>query len=211
MEIPTHMFKHPFTCMVFGPSGSGKSELIFKILKYNQSLIQPAPQKIIYCYSIWSDKFNKLHDVYPSIQFQEGIPSVDNFNSNLNNLLILDDLMTKAKSESMLELFTVHSHHLNISVFLLAQNVFCQSKNFRTMSINTHYFILLNNPRDKSQINCLSRQMYPKNVKFLEECYEDAVSEPFGYLFIDFKTDTSPILRVQSNILENRIIYKPKD
>jgi hypothetical protein len=67
---------------------------------------------------------------------------------------------------------------------------------FVNLKFNTHYFILLK----KSQINCLSHQMYPKNAKFLEECYEDAVSEPFGYLFINFKTDTSPILRVQSNI-----------
>jgi len=89
------------------------------------------------------------------------------------------------ESEDIFNLFTTHSHHQNIAVFLVTQNIFEQGKYARSISINCNYLILMNNPRDKRQITDLSGQMFPKKLNRVVEAYEDAVSKPYGYLFID--------------------------
>ncbi len=53
--------------------------------------------------------------------------------------------------------------------------------------------------------------MFPGDTKFLNECFTDATSEPHGYLFLDFKQNTSEYLRVRTKILEiNPVIYLKK-
>ena len=212
-SVDSHTFKHPFICMLAGPSQSGKSTLLTKILEYNQQLITPSPTRIVYCYARWSDGFNKLKEIFTEVEFNEGLPDIDQFSINQNNLLILDDLMHQAeKDKSILELFTTDSHHANISVFLITQNLFSQGKFSRTISLNCQYLFILNNPRDKAQIYNLARQMFPTNPLFLIECYEDATSKEYGYLFLDLTQSTNNKYRVQSGITpyETRIIYEPK-
>jgi hypothetical protein len=43
----------------------------------------------------------------------------------------------------MCDLFTKGSHHRNISVVLLTQNVFHHGPNFRDISLNAKYLVLL--------------------------------------------------------------------
>ena len=212
-SIHDFMFKHPFACMLAGPSQSGKSTLLAKILENNQGMITPSPTKIVYCYARWSEGFNKLKTITPPIVFQEGLPDVDQFSVHDNNLLVLDDLMSQVeKDNSMLDLFTTDSHHANISVFLITQNLFSQGKYSRTISLNCQYLFILNNPRDKAQIHALARQMYPTNPHFLIECYEDATSQEYGYLLMDLTQSTENKHRIQSAITpgDTRIIYEPK-
>lgn len=204
-------FKHPFTCMLAGPSGSGKTTLIHKILKYNHQLIYPNVNQILYCYSRYQPFFDKIkHDV-PNIVFHEGLPDIDELDSSNNNLIILDDLMQQV-DQSILHLFTVDSHHKNISVFFLTQNLFSSNKHNRTISLNSHYLFLFNNPRDRSQINYLARQMFPTKSKFLIEVYEYVTSKEYGYLFLDFKQSTPNDNRVQTGIFpdEQRMIFQAK-
>ena len=213
-SIPTHVFNHPFCCMIAGPSQSGKSTLLAKILHNNKIMITPQPARIIYCYARWSNDFEKLKLVYPIIEFREGLPDIDVFSATQNNLFILDDLMTLAeKDKSIVELFTTDSHHKNISCFLITQNLFSQGKFARTISLNCQYLIILNNPRDRGQIFNIARQMYPHSPKFLTECYEDATSKKYGYLFVDMSQATPNNYRVQTGITpdDQRIIYQLKN
>ncbi len=39
----------------------------------------------------------------------------------------------------------------------------------RSVSLNTNYFVIFNNPLDNDQIRAMSSQMYAKNSKFLVE------------------------------------------
>lgn len=59
--------------------------------------------------------------------FQEGLPNLKQFDSQLHMLLILDDLMAVAY-ELVVNMFTKISHHRNVSIFFLTQNVFHESK-----------------------------------------------------------------------------------
>ena len=216
-DIPDYVFKHPFTCMIAGPSKSGKTTLLKKILHANNSIIDHPPERIVYCFSRWQDGFEELKSVQPFIEFKQGLPDIEKFNPRINNLLILDDLMTECgKEQSIKEIFTIDSNHQNISVFFLTQNLFSNEKNNRTISLNCNYMIILNNPRDRLQLSYLARQMFPDNSKFLMECFSDAVeNKHYGYLLLDFTQTTYKDHRVQTEICFDesssvkRIIYLP--
>lgn len=207
------IFVHPFTCLIAGPTQSGKTMLLKSILENNQTMINPPPTRIVYCYVDWQSKFDEMKSVNPAIEFHRGLPDFDSIYATERNLLILDDLMSQCQNnDTILNLFTTDSHHKNISVFLVSQNLFTQGKCARTISLNCHYMIILNNPRDQSQINYLARQMYPRNQGFLTECYENATRVPYGHLFIDLKQATDPKYRIQTGISpdQQRFVYIPK-
>jgi hypothetical protein len=98
--------------------------------------------------------------------------------------LILDDLILECGNDkTILNIFTRDSHHLNISVFILSQNIFPQEKYARMISLNCQYIILTNSPRDRRQVEVLAQQIRPKDANCILEAYLDAVnSKNFGYL-----------------------------
>ena len=147
------------------------------------------------------------------IEFKEGLPDIEDFDSKKNNLLILDDLMREScKDTSIYDIFTVDSHHKNISVFFLTQNLFPKEKNARTISLNCNYIITTCNPRDRAQLFHLARQMYPDKMQYLLECFKDSMDKPYGYTVLDLTQTTPGYLRVQTGICpgEERIIYQEK-
>ena len=57
-EIKEEIFEHPFTCMICGPTQSGKTCLLSKILEQNKQLIKPKIDKIIFCYGKWQPAYD---------------------------------------------------------------------------------------------------------------------------------------------------------
>jgi hypothetical protein len=160
----------------------------------------------------WQDAFGKMNNVWPKPQFIKGILEIESINPKENNLLILDDLMNKCDNdERILDLFTTDSHHKNISVFLLSQNLFSKGKHSRTISLNSNYMIILNNPRDRSQIQFIARQMFPKESKFLVESYEDATSTRYGYLLIDLKVKKMTFEFKVESCQMNKVLFIKKN
>ena len=101
--------------------------------------------------------------VFPKVEFIQGIPldlDKDTFiNPKIKNLIILDDLIsTASKDPRITELFTEGSHHRNLSVVAINQNLYYNKD--ATQRRNCHYLILFNNPVDKLLVMTLSRQMY---------------------------------------------------
>ncbi len=209
-NIEPIVFRSPFAAMLCGPSQSGKTVLLIKILQNVRQMVHPPPDRIMYCYAESQEIFNTV----PNIELHRGIPDSDMFDPNKNNMLILDDLMEKSENNpDVQKLFTVDAHHKNISIFLISQNLFSKGKCARTISLNCNYLIIFNNPRDRQQIQCLARQMYPRTANFLIEAFDDATeTQNFGYLFLDLTQKTKQKNRIQTCILPNetRIIYQPK-
>ena len=204
---------HPFTCIVSGPSGSGKSSLIKSIIEEN--VIEPRPNKIVWLYAEDQPLYKSLKDDN-RVEFIKGIPDdlESQFDIRDNNVLILDDLMTQLHSDERLtRLFSVGSHHKNLSVVFIIHNLFHQGKEMRTLSLNSHYIILFKNPRDRLQISTLARQMYPGKSKYLVEAFENATTGAYGYLLIDLKPTTAEILRIRTGILprDTQFVYIHKD
>lgn len=212
--IEPTFFQHPFTCLIAGPQQSGKTSLVKNILSFNNVLIHPQPERIVFCFSVWQPVFDDLKNQISNIEFSQGLINIDQFDQSSKTLLILDDLMSECESDkSIMTLFTIDSHHKNISVFLLAHNLFSKGKYTRTISLNCSYLIVFKNPRDKSQIFALARQMFPDKINFLMEAFSDAIdNKGHSYLFIDLKQHTPERNRIQTSILpaDLRIIYTPK-
>ena len=116
--------------------------------------------------------------------------------------MVIDDQMENAGGDKrIVNLFTRGSHHRNLSVIYILQNLFHQGKNSRSISLKSHYLVLFKNPRDKLQILTLAKQMYPGQTDFFIKRYEEAVRRPFGYLLVDLKTTTQYNCRLRTNVL----------
>lgn len=118
--------KHPFTMTISGPTGSGKTHWVQKMIKEALFISHPSPKHIYYLYGEFQPSFASIIGV----TFIKGIPNDLLSNINLKNntiWIIIDDLMHAAtKRQVISDLFTKGSHHRNISVILLVQNFFKQ-------------------------------------------------------------------------------------
>ena len=197
-------WKHPFTSIVSGPTSSGKTQFVLKLLENSNIMFTEKPQNIRWFYG----EFQKwmLYPKYSEIEFIEGLPHDVDVNPSKVNVFVIDDLMHET-DETIAKLFTKGSHHKNISVILLTQNMFHQNKHARSISLNAHYMIIFKNVRDASQITNLAKQMYPGKIKYLKDSYADATSKPYGYLMIDMKPDTSELLRLRTDIFPGEVHY----
>jgi len=191
MESFDIRLKSPFTAIVAGPTGSGKTHLLSRLISNAHIVSNPPPKEIIYCYGVWQKAFESIQGV----KFHEGLLDIKEAipRDGEARWLIIDDLMDKANEQTD-ELYTKFSHHMNISVFFVVQNLF--RKQQRTMSLNTHYLFLFKNPGDSSFISHLARQVYPHNSKFMVEAYQNATQKPHSYLLVDLKQNTDDRLRL---------------
>ncbi len=200
-------FKHPFTCVIAGPTGSGKSHFVSRLLAHVQTMIDPPPEHVVWCYGEWQD----LYATIQGVEFVEGLPDVKTLDPSVRTLVVMDDLMAETDGR-VTKLFTQGSHHRNISVIYIVQNLFNKNKENRTISLNSQYMVLFKNPRDASQITHLAKQMYPGHIKYVQEAFEDATAVPYGYLLVDFKQDTPEHMRLRTNIFpgETQYVYLHK-
>lgn len=199
---------HPFSMIIAGPSGAGKSVRVAQLIKFKERMITPSPKKIYFCYSEWQTLYDS--NEFSGVEFVQGLIDVNNLNKNIENLVIIDDLMTLlAQKEGLVisEIFTKHSHHKNLSVVLITQNMFERGIHMRNCQLNSHYQMVFKNPRDRQQIGHLARQMFPNNSKFMLSAYIDATAKPYGYLFIDLKQNTDDIMRLRTGIFPNELCY----
>ena len=192
-------FKHPFTCVVAGPSGSGKSMLVRNILKNFQTLTDITKDniRVKWCYKKFQPIFKfKLSDNV-KIDYYQGLDYTSGY-----DFMVVDDLMTEiGDNKNFAELFTIDSRKDHFSLFFITHNLFYQGKYMRTISLNSKYIILMKNPRGKAQLNVLCRDIFPGKNRYLVDSYIDATNKPFGYIRIDCTADTPDIYRVTSELI----------
>ena len=189
----------PFTAVVAGPTGSGKTEMLFNLIRNKENVCTDPPVEVVYCYGAWQEKFERLMEE-TGTKFHRGLPNVERDIANDGNprWLIIDDLMEEGSGKTQTnDLYTKHSHHRNISVFFVVQNLF--KKENRTLSLNTHYLFLFKNPRDKQVVVSLAKQAFPGKVAGVRKAYEMATEEPFSCLLIDMKQTTPESVRLLGN------------
>jgi hypothetical protein len=97
-------------------------------------------------------------------------------------------------------LFTRGSHHRNISVKLITQNLFQQVRNCRDISLNAKYLILFKNVRDKRQFSYLANQVHPEDSSGLFKAYLDVTKRPHGYLLLDLIQHSEDRYRFRTNV-----------
>lgn len=136
----------PFACFVVGCTGSGKSVSVLDWLKNSDKVFKTKFTKIYYFYgSCHQDIFNdsKLRHVIFSNDLNTMEKLIQKPHKPPGILIILDDLMNvTGGSEIFQNLYTKGSHHLNISVINIIQNIFYKSPIFVTLKENSQYIFI---------------------------------------------------------------------
>ena len=116
---PDHFmpWAHPFISMIAGPTCSGKSMFVRRFVYNIKHMMTPKPDRILWCYG----EYQTLYGTVEGIEFQQGLPDLDNLDPREKHLIILEDLMDET-DQRVASLFTKKSHHRNISVMYIAQN-----------------------------------------------------------------------------------------
>ena len=157
IECEDVKFEHPSNWLIGAQSQGGKTYFVYQLLKTTE-IFKPELPKIIYCYSEWQTIYEKMMVEINNITFIKGLPDIADLE---NVVIVLDDLMSDViENKSLLNLFTVGSHHKKISTLFLTQNIYEKGKYARTISLNCRYMVLFKNFRDQSQVLHLSRQLY---------------------------------------------------
>ena len=78
---------HPFTCIVFDPTSSAKFVFTLKLIKHDQEMISPPPERIIFCYG----EYKKIFDNYPGAEFHDGLPKLSSFDGKTRTPLVMGE------------------------------------------------------------------------------------------------------------------------
>lgn len=189
---------------VAGPSQAGKTEFVLQLLKARHMIFRESIKSVLWCYGIQDSRlqWSLQQEGYRSLR---GLPKESDLEPY--SICILDDLLSQSESsKEVTNMCTRAAHHKPCFIIIISQNIFPAGKQARTQSLNTHYFTIFKNPRDKLQFEILARQISPTKSKALISLYEDATRQPHGYLFIDFTQECPDEYRYRTNILNPPII-----
>jgi len=153
-----------------------------------------------------------LTSLHKKFSFHQGVLQNIGNEHGKTCLIILDDLLNEVYSKDVCDLFTKGSHHRNISLILITQNLFHQGRFCRDISLNAKYSVSLKNVRDKSRFQYLARQVHPEDSDSLYKSYLEATKRAHGYLILDFAQDTDDRLRYRTNVFADEyppIMYMP--
>ena len=154
------------------------------LLGHLEELFLNPPPIIHYCYGAWQDGFRDMEDA--GIQFHEGVPTTFHLQNWFpkGGLLVLDDLMVEGgEDKELLDLFTKHSHHQNITVLYLCQDMFPPGKYANSISKN------------------LLLQAFPTCWQDMMDVYQKVTERPFGYTVLDLHPASDDRKRVFSHLL----------
>ena len=207
------LLKHPFTMLVAGSTGSGKTRLVRDILSnYEKITTLNTHISVSWHYGVNQPLYREPID-NPAVQvrYKPGFPE----EAEGCDVLVLDDLQSSAGNDSRLsDLFTRYSHHRNVTVIFVVQNLFLQSKSMRNVSLNSHYLLLLSSRRDRNQISRLASQLYPGETSLFMNAYKTSLSREYGYLLVDLSPTTQEEYRLRTNILPEQypiVIFQKPD
>ncbi len=162
--------------------------------------------KIVFFYKQWQRLYDKMLESF-YISFVNEIPTTERikhlsqpYSNRGGSVLVIDDFMQELTKDVSI-LFSTLSHHLNITVFLLTQNLFSKNPVFRDISLNATYNFIFKNPRDSSQISHFGRQYAPGKSSFITSVYDKATHLPHSYILFDNHQETPNSIRLRSNIL----------
>ena len=102
------------------------------------------------------------------------------------------------EDKELLDLFTKHSHHQNITVLYLCQDTFPPGKYAKR---NAHYIVAFKNPRDQLGMKNLLLQAFPTCWQDMMDVFQKVTERPFSYTFLDLHPTSDDRKRVFSHLL----------
>ena len=189
---------------VVGPAGSGKTQLIGRMICNQEKIFRPVFDKILYFYKHYQQPYRQLEAECLAnkvdLQLNQGLEWNAIERGEIlkqRTLVVIDDLYDEAaNSKEFLDL-VIAGRHRNVHLMVLRHNLFQQSKYSKTIDLNVTQIVLFNSPRDSEQIGILGRQLGERST--LLKVYKRATQEAFGHLLIDLDVRSSRNLRYCSH------------
>ena len=132
MDYGNWELHHPFSMLVAGPRGAGKSEFIKQLLSLKRYIITNPPEIIVWFYGRHQpDLFRSLSQEIPSIEFYEGLTTNIEiiFDRSKQNICIINDLVQSASGNQLVKNLFINGRDLSLSVVFVRQNLFYSGKN----------------------------------------------------------------------------------
>lgn len=196
--------------VVVGPSGSGKTFLVSQILKQHETIFKPNFEQFVYFYNHFQPIYEELRNNIGPEKFQlcQGVDwsILDKTTAaNKQTLLIFDDVYQEVSGSKEFLNLAISGRHQKLHLLVLKHNLYQQSQNSKTIDLNVTQMLLLRNPRDTYQIDCLGRQLGCR--EHLLSAYKRATQDQFGHLLIDLDPRLNENLRLSSNITSKTSIF----
>ena len=176
--------KENFKLFISGPSRSGKTVFVQKLIE-NMDIFSRSPPKII------TLVYKVFQPIYYDMNIDHLVLDGDNLKERLINiangepmLIIFDDLINSNSLSELSDMFVVDGRHMNFSMIFISQKLFVNNDHYRQISLNCDYYTLFKNPRNALEIRNLASQMTPGKMK-LVSYYTEATKQAFSYLFIN--------------------------
>ena len=119
MDFEIFKLHHPFSMLMAGPRGAGKSELVKQLLSLRRFIMMNPPERIVWFYGRHQpDLFCSLAQEILCIEFYEGLPTNIEvmFDRSKRNICIIDDLMQSASGNQLVENLFTNGRHLNLFI-----------------------------------------------------------------------------------------------
>jgi len=157
---------HPFTAVLAGPTGCGKTAWVLRLIDNVREKIQPVPTRIWYYYGEHQPVFNN----YPQVHFEDGLPQLNDevFDGREPTMIVVRRSHVRCQSTGCRhfnENFSSSQHQHTIS----HTHSFDKKEYEGIISLKAHYLVLFKNRRDAGEFAIFARQMYPTCWKFAAE------------------------------------------
>ena len=186
MDNVKFVLHNPFTMMVAGPTQSGKTTFVSRMLQHSPIFYSHIPNKIFYFYNIYkpTNRFLRkhVHQWFNSLPTMEMLEEIYKKHGS-NNTVVIDDQALHITPDTA-EMFSVGCSRFSTNIVFITQNLFGQQKANRDLSKNCMYVVLMRNTRECSSIRSFFLQQ-PENYKSLQNIYASACHKPYSYLFCD--------------------------
>ena len=203
VDVSPYIFRKFVRGLVVGPSCSGKTELVKKIIRHHINLFEPTVKGVIWFHEVSHAKpdLSDIKDIEKTfIGDAKDLIKIVTSGFIKDKILVIDDSMF-CNEKTILD--PKYSHHFSFHVFALTQNLFPNSSLARTISLNSNFLLLLKNCRDSKQISVLASQLAPGNGQYILDAYKRSTECAFSYLSIDLYPQTPDVLRVRGNIFSD--------
>ncbi len=209
VTVESLRFPRGSTHLLTGPSASGKTHRVSRILRLKNDLIEDGARirNVVFCYATWQPEYDRLKRDNVVTRWLNKMPTNSEFKELVTpyvqqggSIVVIDDFMSEINKD-LDEIVRVTSRHHNTNTFILFQSLFPPHKLARQISLNVKFLHIHKNPRENAQIQYLARQLSPHSYKWIVEAFHEATKQPFSCFLVDLTQEREDGLRFRSNYL----------
>lgn len=202
-----HHISLPLLAGVVGGSGSGKSNWLANFLEIMHDF-ETFDKIVILCKNRDEPIYNALCEALPKLEMHEvktersggrnvltGIPNLDEFKTDENNLIVFDDLVGE-RDQSAIEQFYLRCRKRNCSAIYLSQSYFKMPK-FVRLQLHMLFILKLSSDRDLNMI--LNEYAIGVNRDQLLAIYRYATRQKFHFMTIHISAPLEKRYRINFN------------